>query len=514
MSGPDKQMKNPRPQGTSGNAVPVLFSLRNVQPSIVVNSTSSKRMATSEPSVAMSPPAAVVVPPAPVAPTVSAPSAVSTPSPAARSNRSYNIVVGLLVIAICLIVIKNASKNNTSQKGAIATKTDSSPEVDSKSAASKVTTNEATSPIKSNGSGAFELNPPPLSIPTLPKTNSSLTQAEPKLDKPTIDFPADPMSLKELSAYEQRSSETLSLAQPQAPLPVLLSSAKPEASVPQIPNLPKIDPARNNTQTVLNFPDARTAMKSDVRVAELPTATPSSSHTMIPSLAPEYNSNANLQKQDAGTSYQPIGSNTSNPVAPTPSSSTQSTAYQPTAYQPTAYQPYTPQIASPPSAINQPSTNQPATNQPTSSAILNTSSPHVTTQELMEIKMRGSNSIASNPLSVTQTQPSYVGQNVPAIPVSNVEPRFESAPSNTAILNPNNFIKDNGMLAGTAYPPLPKEYQPIAVRPYEQGALSNLALPPSTPYNQTIRQPDNRYPKQPTATAPYTPMTGNSTIGR
>ena len=367
MSGPDKQMKNPRPQGTSGNAVPVLFSLRNVQPSIVVNSTSSKRIATSEPSVAMSPPATTVTPPAP---TAIAPSAVPKPSPAARSNRSYNIVVGLLVIAICLIVVRNSSKNNASQKGAIASNPDKAPTLDSKTATSNVTTNGTLSPVKPNDTVALELNPPPLGIPTLPKTNSSFTQTEPKLDKPAVDFPADFMSLKEVNAYEQRGSETLSLAQPQAPLPVLLSSAKPESSVPSIPNLPKLDAARSNTQTGVNFPDARTAMKSDVRAAEVPTAKPSSSHTMTTSLAPapQYNPNANLPTQDSGTTYQPIGSNTFNTAAPTQTNNT-----EPIAYQPAAYQPYAPQIAAPPTAVSQPAANSPtpADSSPTDRTTMN-----------------------------------------------------------------------------------------------------------------------------------------------
>jgi hypothetical protein len=78
--------------------------------------------------------------------------------------------------------------------------------------------------------------------------------------------------------------------------------------------------------------------------------------------------------------------------------------------------------------------------------------------------------------------------------------------------SPVELNRDNGMLSGSAYPPLAKEYAPITIRPsYEQGAASNIALPASPPNSSIIHQPasssdPNRY-KNPQATAiPYKPM--------
>ncbi len=440
MSGSDRQIKNPRTHGAMGGAVPVLFTLRNVQPRIVGNTPHSATPAVTEPTKdSGSAQAAVVAPAIPIAVPVPPSSVATKTSPATRSNRAYNILVGVLIIAICLIVIKNSTKNN-GQKSVIASKSEAAPAVVSKASNPVGPVVPSSGPAMGGDLAAIDSKPPALKIPALPAANSTLANTESKTEGAPLQFPENPLSLKEPNAFEQRATEPISLAPTQPPMPMLLSSPKPDTFAAQIPSLPKADLQTNPSQ-----PAAATRRNAEP--------------------------------------------------------------------QPTSYEPYvSPMDASPALAT-----------QAGASPILNTNSPLLETKQLMEIKLRGSNVNAPNPANLAQPQPAPFGAAGTATGPASVPATTVSHGDQGAAYVPNNFathpsMVESGMLAGSAYPPPAKEYQPIAVRPYEQGAMSNLALPAANQNSQRIREPaniSNRYPQQPNAgTVPYTPMTGNPPVSR
>ena len=116
MSESNMQPNNPYPQGVGVGSVPVLFSLKNVQPKIVggIANSSTKTSNTTQSTKldsatgAMSPPAGPLV-------------ESSKPVPSIiKNNRSYNIVVGVLILALCLLVIRNSQGVKSSSKSEMA----------------------------------------------------------------------------------------------------------------------------------------------------------------------------------------------------------------------------------------------------------------------------------------------------------------------------------------------------------------------------------------------------------
>ncbi len=116
MSESNMQSKNPYPQGVGIGSVPVLFSLRNVQPKIVggianSNTKTSSATQTDKPESATSP----------IPPTNGLPAESAKPAPSiSKNNRPYNIVVGLLILAVCLLVIRNSQGVKSSSKSEMA----------------------------------------------------------------------------------------------------------------------------------------------------------------------------------------------------------------------------------------------------------------------------------------------------------------------------------------------------------------------------------------------------------
>jgi hypothetical protein len=157
----------------------------------------------------------------------------------------------------------------------------------------------------------------------------------------------------------------------------------------------------------------------------------------------------------------------------------------------------------------------------TSSAIVDTSSPSMTTRELIDLHERGKQNIPTSTWN-NPSLPGSVAQGIPASPISSVSPVPENYPTapNSAF-QPNN-ANDSRMMSGRPYPPLPKEYPALPIPAYEQNAQSGRqGLSNPTQTTQLIRQPangSNRYqsigPQTSTAPIPYTPIaptqSGNS----
>ncbi len=471
MSETDRQSKNPRPQGKSG-AVPVLFSLRNVQPCIVVGTTTDKTSTNSEPIVASSPTPSLT----------SATTPLPNPKPApiaSKNNRSYNIVVGLLIIAVCMLVIKNTQKSNASPKNSIAAKQEIVAPVDSKSGVEPKTLSPTPVAPKSNDFAALDLNPPVAKIPSLPESNSKLTQSGPAIEPESAVLPPDSPSLKESNTYQTKSDGMQSLAQQQAPLPMLLNSARSEnsasATVPSMASAPENNPV----STGLSFPETRTAMKADVRSTDLPPNSLLPQKTLTQSL----DNNASTNVPNAGNEAK-NPSKESNAVA-TPVSS--------------------------PSRVQQRAESQAA-----EPKILDTREPYMSTRSLIDKYMVGKSITELNTPGVTPYQPESSNQRIPVSPVSNTGPKVGNQPAPIPMLNAFNNSAESGILSGSPYPPVSKEYQPISIPAYEQGALNNAVAPTTNLSSQTIRQPttnSNRYmnaTQPPVAPIPYKPMAPQS----
>lgn len=124
MSEFNKQQQNPYPRVSSTGSVPVLFSLRNVQPAIV---SGSANKTPSNPSLTKMEASGVVVVPAVVPATVSAvvPASVSVvvpaivptndATPARTGNRWTNAaILGLVLMLMALVIRNSQSRNNNS----------------------------------------------------------------------------------------------------------------------------------------------------------------------------------------------------------------------------------------------------------------------------------------------------------------------------------------------------------------------------------------------------------------
>jgi hypothetical protein len=147
----NKQMQNPYPRGSGSHSVPVLFSLRNVQPSIVVK-------ASSEPSVA--PPSLPTTSSAPEAKVASVQAAVSSAiaKRSQSSNRIYNGSIAFLVLVLLVLAVRN-SQNRISigtQAKVAATNTDNK---------NKKETTELSVSAPKSGLNSVAIGTP---IPTLP----------------------------------------------------------------------------------------------------------------------------------------------------------------------------------------------------------------------------------------------------------------------------------------------------------------------------------------------------------
>jgi hypothetical protein len=241
------RQQSPYSQRQRIGSVPVLFSLRNVQPSIV-SGTAPANPSAGTPVVSNG--AASTNQTMPLAATVPLVAALPLSNPtkspsAASSNRAYNVAIGLLVIALCLLVIRNTQGSKTDSKESIAAIT----------ATSQVE-------VKSLANLKVELVPPALPTSTSLKT----FEASPKpfeidlasSQKPTPSLPSSPNLPPSSNLSEDSGSATPGQLLVQDTSPMLLTSTAPSAKQE------RAEPMKGNAEPVgqpeFSFPETRVAM--------------------------------------------------------------------------------------------------------------------------------------------------------------------------------------------------------------------------------------------------------------
>lgn len=458
MSESIRQQKNP--QGLGTGSVPVLFSLKNVQPSILGSMSKSKSNETppnrqeSTTSVA-SVPAAIP----PTSPTLA--------KSATKSNRPYNIVVGLLILAVCLLVLRNSQGTKSNSKESIASnnaqplQSELKPVADSKA--------ELISPPipKSTVLKPLDLGPSlpgptnsanANSLAAIPELTNQLRESD---RSPDATVGQDSIALIETSAETAvtgTTSEDQPLVQAKPPM-LLLPSSKP-VIFDETDSAAENNASKNySAQSGIGFPEPRLAAKPDLRQTDSALAYPRQS----------------AAEASPSSDFNNPGASRNNGAA----------------------------IASPP-------------------AIVDTTSPTTTTRELIDVWKRGNQTTPPNTFSSPSFSRGASPQGVPASPISSVAPGSENNSTSASNAFRPNVANDSQMMSGRPYPPMQKEYQALSIPAYEQNALSGRqGYSNITQSNQLIRQPEsgpNRYqsigPQTSTTTIPYTPIaptqSGNS----
>ena len=253
MSESKMQPKNPYPQGVGVGSVPVLFSLKNVQPKIVggiANSstkTSNATQTTKHESATgtISPPAGL--PPASLKPA----------PPNSENNRPYNIVVGLLILALCLLVIRNSQETKSSSKSEIASSstlinpTESKPEANSKVESTPLLIRNANQPRP------VDLKSPSISTPGLAIPNSTTSQSEVAKSPTASVLFAESHTVAKSNAIQERSVEGQLLVQAKpSSFPPLLPSSMPETQSETKPTTGSVNFSKAPPQSEVSFPKA------------------------------------------------------------------------------------------------------------------------------------------------------------------------------------------------------------------------------------------------------------------
>ena len=213
MSAASSQSNRPYPRGSGFGSVPVLFALRNVQPKIFAgtnSSTNSTSAIAGAPTNANQPQPSLTTP---IAATESqAASASQGRSSSTIVNRVYNGAIGLLVLALVFLVIRNSQNSGSN------------------------------SVAKHDAKPTLENNPEPLSI--IMPSDTSLTSVEPKNVSISVQAPSPAEDLSQHAAMDHDSVSneeeefqvgTIELGSPapepsseiaSVPLPKLLSEEK------------------------------------------------------------------------------------------------------------------------------------------------------------------------------------------------------------------------------------------------------------------------------------------------
>lgn len=221
---------NPYPRGQGTSAVPVLFALQNVQPSIVsaaaVPEAASSGQTASTPSE----------PKSTTALGANAPSAEvaskSTPKPVGgktSSNRLYNATIFGLIAVLFVLAIRNSSVKSKPSESTAANTTTATPLVPNGSSVASVPA--PTNPPVSTT--APELPSAASAMPSTPEVPKLASNAPLMLTPADMRSPSAPTSETETTSGAGNSSQApTSNANPTVPL--LLSPANPNSSAPAL----------------------------------------------------------------------------------------------------------------------------------------------------------------------------------------------------------------------------------------------------------------------------------------
>ena len=453
MSESIRQQKNP--QGLGAGSVPVLFSLKNVQPSVLGSMGKSKSNET-QPSRQQSTTSVASVPAA-----IPSTSAVPVKS-VTKSNRPYNFAVGLLILAVCLLVLRNSQGQKTTSKESIASSNAKPAQSEQRPVAdSKADLIPASIPK------SIVLKPLDLGPSLAGPTNTAIANSSSAIPEWTKQLSETDHSPDSIVGQDSNvpfgnvatgsTNEEQSLVQAKPPM-LLLPSSKPVTFDETDSVAESDDPKSNLAQSGISFPEPRLAANTDLRQTNSALA------------YPRQPSAEALPSRDF---INPVASGNGAAIASNP-------------------------------------------------AIVDTASPTTTTRELIDVWERGKQATPPNTFSSPSFPRGASSQGVQASPISSVAPVSGNYSNSASNATKPNGANDSQMMSGRPYPPIQKEYQALTIPAYEQNALSGRqGYSNTTQSNQLIRQPDsgpNRYqsigPPTSTTTIPYTPIaptqSGNS----
>ena len=468
MTESNRQQRSAQPHRPGTGSVPVLFSLRNVQPNIVGGIANSAKTAVAAP-IGQAEKSTAKVESTPIAaPAIAA--AQPAPKTAANSNRSFNVVVGLLVIALCLLVIRNTQNSKNGANATIASNSSS--------------TTQPVVKTEANSLGA----PPPIANTSLSNPTNALAKVDPFPPLPNLQPPT--LQLAEQKKPETKPIELGGFGTPKQ-VPLSDSMASLDLNDPSSPVDNNKDPISLRGTTTATVPDSLTSTEQNVVQAKPSLLLPSGKPETLPT-------NPTLSFPEQRIAMNPAAPVNINPTTPNQSNSTE------------------PRVSSDLKTTGESAPVETGTS--------------LTTRELIDIRNRANPTPNANPLS-GQPYPIMSSEpNLSVSPVSNVMTRgpvntlpnssnpYQPIPNNLPpspyqpIQNSNTpsayqpIPSDSTILSGRSYPPLPQENPALKVPLYEQSA-SNAAQ------SQMIRQPaanssnnSNRYPAAVAPQLPYTPV--------
>jgi hypothetical protein len=535
MSESNKQVQGSYPKGSGTTAVPILFSLRNVQPSLVKGAIKdSAKDATIVPAAEMksntTAVATAVLPPSPKAATMA-----KLPKP---GNRIYNGTIALLVVILCFIVFRNTQvKSNSGLSPVLAgiNKTGSdSKKTDGASTTATASVNNA--PINSNS--PIATSPTPLVL----TANSSNASSQSSFDRSST-ASLGTASVNLLNPRpEPKHDEGLKIPDTSMSGPSSLSAAKTEVGMmtpPVLPPLPS-NPGRDAQESLtLGEPETGSLSKNAPSTMFTSSAKPRNDgadaamsgelsigpdSSQVPFAMPAKTEAAAQTRANYGAEAPTAVSRT------TPSNTTQvsrSESVVDTGVELTTKELIEAFRAGPSSA---PAANVPASsNMNINSAWKNGNSGQSTNSSVTE----ASATVPARSVSYTPIGGSAAAMK-PYTPITQPQsaayyPTTSNvAPANTAVDTRDAMAQavsqaNPQVMVGQAYPPLPKESQPVsaqnnsslAIPAYEQYAMDpNKSIPLSAAASN--RQPAdanaNRYqgmaiqqPATTTSRTPYSP---------
>lgn len=501
MSESIKQRQNPYPRGQGVGAVPVLFALRNVQPTIL-NGPQKAQIETTKSVASTAAPAALDIPATPQTETVSTPPK-RTEAAKANGNRLYNGAVLVLVLTLCVLVIRN---NQSGKSGSLAsndsqkTNLQSTPNATSSSPVPLLAAQSLTATSRGQTTFSPAFFPNAAGAPTGMAHSTTAIGPGPSTGIPNstgllpIDLGTAPLELPALAnlSNSTQSKQAEGVDEPASDREGILNLVPPSPQSAQAQSMLTAKPALVPALIPALLPAAHsTAMTGSAQIPAKPSKEPTPQKETASDAAPTQDlvdTNETLTTRKLIDLY--AQGNTPNNFAAVPNSLVPSNAAIPNQGMNTGATNtgFTPIYQSGPNYQSAPSGGVPA-------YVASNQGPAPTSL---------ANRTPSNFQPASTAPSSFPQPNVP-------QPSFPTA----------NAAANNAMImSGQAYPPVPKDYHSLPIPAYEQSAIdSRQGAPVSTQSASMIRQPStggsNRYQggliQQPSSNkAPYTPI-GNAT---
>ena len=440
------RQESPYSQQQRIGSVPVLFSLRNVQPSIVSSITQPNPTAST---TVVSNGAASKHDRTPIAAMPVAAMPVSKSTHPTASNRTYNVAVGLLVIALCLLVIRNTQGSKTDSKETIAANT---------------ATNQVE--VKPLANLHVELVPPALPNSTSLKLFDMDLASSPKTAPNAPPLSASP---------ETAASGTPGQLLVQDKSPMLLASTAPSMTQE------KIEPVQGSMapgpQPDFNFPETRVAMNPNAM--ELKKSSPELVQT-----SPESSPNLSI---DSTSAYRPpLGS----PAPNDPASAEEGLAIVDTNSPPLTTRDIKGMYDTNELKEMYKRRNSAA---PNPNPLNGQAYPRPDSERTLPVTS------VSNTAPVPNRSQAMPGS-VPAGAPGAYQPYYSA----------DNAVKNPGVLSGRPYSTLPQDFPALTVPSYEREAPANRQNAPvapsiALPIRQPVSNEANRYYPSTTQT-PYAPL--------